>query len=1793
MRDVTVDAAATTNYAAGSATLTISVTQGAAQSVTLSGGTAIAGSNGAYTDTVVFPGTGYSFNAVASDGGTLTYSASGGCTIATNGSDLVFTGVANSPCVITVDAAATTNYAAGSATLTISVTQGAAQSVTLSGGTAIAGSNGAYTDTVVFPGTGYSFNAVASDGGTLTYSASGGCTIATNGSDLVFTGVANSPCVITVDAAATTNYAAGSATLTISVTQGAAQSVTLSGGTAIAGSNGAYTDTVVFPGTGYSFNAVASDGGTLTYSASGGCTIATNGSDLVFTGVANSPCVITVDAAATTNYAAGSATLTISVTQGAAQSVTLSGGTAIAGSNGAYTDTVVFPGTGYSFNAVASDGGTLTYSASGGCTIATNGSDLVFTGVANSPCVITVDAAATTNYAAGSATLTISVTQGAAQSVTLSGGTAIAGSNGAYTDTVVFPGTGYSFNAVASDGGTLTYSASGGCTIATNGSDLVFTGVANSPCVITVDAAATTNYAAGSATLTISVTQGAAQSVTLSGGTAIAGSNGAYTDTVVFPGTGYSFNAVASDGGTLTYSASGGCTIATNGSDLVFTGVANSPCVITVDAAATTNYAAGSATLTISVTQGAAQSVTLSGGTAIAGSNGAYTDTVVFPGTGYSFNAVASDGGTLTYSASGGCTIATNGSDLVFTGVANSPCVITVDAAATTNYAAGSATLTLSVTQGAAQSVTLSGGTAIAGSNGAYTDTVVFPGTGYSFNAVASDGGTLTYSASGGCTIATNGSDLVFTGVANSPCVITVDAAATTNYAAGSATLTISVTQGAAQSVTLSGGTAIAGSNGAYTDTVVFPGTGYSFNAVASDGGTLTYSASGGCTIATNGSDLVFTGVANSPCVITVDAAATTNYAAGSATLTISVTQGAAQSVTLSGGTAIAGSNGAYTDTVVFPGTGYSFNAVASDGGTLTYSASGGCTIATNGSDLVFTGVANSPCVITVDAAATTNYAAGSATLTISVTQGAAQSVTLSGGTAIAGSNGAYTDTVVFPGTGYSFNAVASDGGTLTYSASGGCTIATNGSDLVFTGVANSPCVITVDAAATTNYAAGSATLTISVTQGAAQSVTLSGGTAIAGSNGAYTDTVVFPGTGYSFNAVASDGGTLTYSASGGCTIATNGSDLVFTGVANSPCVITVDAAATTNYAAGSATLTISVTQGAAQSVTLSGGTAIAGSNGAYTDTVVFPGTGYSFNAVASDGGTLTYSASGGCTIATNGSDLVFTGVANSPCVITVDAAATTNYAAGSATLTISVTQGAAQSVTLSGGTAIAGSNGAYTDTVVFPGTGYSFNAVASDGGTLTYSASGGCTIATNGSDLVFTGVANSPCVITVDAAATTNYAAGSATLTISVTQGAAQSVTLSGGTAIAGSNGAYTDTVVFPGTGYSFNAVASDGGTLTYSASGGCTIATNGSDLVFTGVANSPCVITVDAAATTNYAAGSATLTISVTQGAAQSVTLSGGTAIAGSNGAYTDTVVFPGTGYSFNAVASDGGTLTYSASGGCTIATNGSDLVFTGVANSPCVITVDAAATTNYAAGSATLTISVTQGAAQSVTLSGGTAIAGSNGAYTDTVVFPGTGYSFNAVASDGGTLTYSASGGCTIATNGSDLVFTGVANSPCVITVDAAATTNYAAGSATLTISVTQGAAQSVTLSGGTAIAGSNGAYTDTVVFPGTGYSFNAVASDGGTLTYSASGGCTIATNGSDLVFTGVANSPCVITVDAAATTNYAAGSATLTISVTQGAAQSVTLWRHGDRWLQRRLHRHGRLPRHRLQLQRGGQ
>jgi uncharacterized membrane protein len=516
--DIVFNPSTTANFSLAASPASLSVTQGQSGSTTITTGV-----TGGFNSAVSLSASGlpagvtasFSPSSIAAPGGgnsTLTFTASSTATTGTSSVTVTATGggVTHTTTVsLTINAAATPNFAVSASPTSLAVTQGASGSSTIS--TTI---SGGFNSAVALSASGLpsgvtaSFNptsiaAPGSGSSTLTFTASSTATTGTSNVTITATGggVTHTTTVsLTINAAATPDFTVSASPASLAVTQGASGSSTIS--TTV---SGGFNSAVALSASGLpsgvtaSFNptsiaAPGSGSSTLTFTASSTATTGTSTVTITATGggVTHTTTVsLTINAAATPNFTVSASPASLSVTQGASGSSTIS--TTV---SGGFNSAVALSASGLpagvtaSFNptsiaAPGSGSSTLTFTASATATTGTSTVTITATGggVTHTTTVsLTINAAATPSFAVSASPASLSVTQGASGSSTIST-TASGGFNSAVSLSAsgLPSGVTASFNptsiaAPGSGSSTLTFTASSTATTGTSTVTITATG---------------------------------------------------------------------------------------------------------------------------------------------------------------------------------------------------------------------------------------------------------------------------------------------------------------------------------------------------------------------------------------------------------------------------------------------------------------------------------------------------------------------------------------------------------------------------------------------------------------------------------------------------------------------------------------------------------------------------------------------------------------------------------------------------------------------------------------------------------------------------------------------------------------------------------------------------------------------------------------------------------------------------------------------------------------------------------------------------------------------------------------------------------------------------------------------------------------------------------------------------------------------------------------------------------------------------------------------------------------------
>ena len=1081
----------------------------------------------------------------------------------------------------------------------------------------------------------------------------------------------------------TTDYTTVTATVSITVNQ-ATPAITWSNPAAITYGTALSTTQL---------NATASVAGSLVYSPATATVL----------GAGQHGLTVTFTPTNATDYTTATATVSITVNQ-ATPAITWSNPAAI-------TYGTALSAT--QLNATASVAGSLVYSPAAATVLGPGQHDLT----------VTFTPTDATDYTTATATVSITVNQ-ATPAITWSNPAAIA------------YGTALSatqLNATASVAGSLVYSPAAATVLGLGQHDLT----------VTFTPTDTTDYTTATATVSITVNQ-ATPAITWSDPAAI-------TYGTALSAT--QLNATASVAGSLVYSPAAATVLGAGQHDLT----------VTFTPTDATDYTTATATVSITVNQ-ATPAITWSNPAAI-------TYGTALSAT--QLNATASVAGTFTYSPAAAAVLGAGQHDLTVTFTPTDSIDYTT-ATATVTITVNQATTALTVTWSDPAAITY--GTALSATQ---------------LNATASVAGSLVYSPA----LAT------VLGAGRHELSVTFTPTDTTNYTAGTATVTITVNQ-ATPTITWSNPAAI-------TYGTALSAT--QLNATASVAGSLDYSPAAATVLGAGQDDLsvIFTPTD------------TTDYTTATATVSITVNQ-ATPAITWSNpadityGTALSATQ---------------LNATASVAGSLVYSPAAATLLGAGQHDLT----------VTFTPADTTDYTTATVTVSITVNQ-ATPAITWS------------TPADITYGTALSatqLNATASVAGSLVYSPAAATVLGAGQHDLT----------VTFTPTDTTDYTTATATVSITVNQ-ATPAITWSNPAAI-------TYGTALSAT--QLNATASVAGTFTYSPAAATLLGAGQHDLS----------VTFTPTDTTDYTTATATVSIIVNQ-ATPTITWSNpadiiyGTAL---------------TGTQLNATASVAGSLVYSPAAANVLGAGQHDLS----------VTFKPTDTTDYTTATATVTITVNQ-ATPAITWSNPAAITYGT-ALSDTQL--------DASTSMDGTFTYTPASGTVLGAG---------TNQALSVIFTPTDTTDYTSATASVSINVSA-AALSITANDGSKV------YGQTITFAGTEFTAGGLV-NGDTVT-----GVTLTSTGAAAT-AGMAGSPYAIVPSAASgsglanyTITYHGGSltvtqasttTTLTTSVNPSVlGQSVTFTATVAAASpGSGTPTGIVTFADNGVALATAALSAGTATFATS-------------------------------------------------------------------------------------------------------------------------------------------------------------------------------------------------------------------------------------------------------------------------------------
>ncbi len=1690
---LTVSVPATANYVAASTTANVSVS-------VATGTLSVSPSSISTVFALTGAGTVYTFSSTSNSNGVVSYSSSDPSVIAVVGTTATVKGAGTA--TITASVAATANYTAASATVSVVVSRASA-TVTL------APMSKTYGDASFTLG-----GTTNSDAG-ITYSSSNPLVVSVSGNTATVVGAGTA--VITASVTQTTNYTAATTTANVTVDKASAtihlndiskvygdaaftlsattnnpagvityssdapSVVSISGNTATIHSGGVATITAtvaasanyyaasttatvtvaaatpninmaaiskVYGSAPFTLSATTNSDGAISYVSADPYVLGINGNTATVTGGGST--TVKVMVAATANFAAASVTV----------AVTVSTVTTTISITPAVTN-IIFTGApqSYTLTATTNSDGAVTYASSDPSVVSISGNTATVKAAGHA--TITATVAATANFIAASSTASVSVS-------TASSTISLANISKQYGDAP------FTLSAVTNADGLVTYTSSNAGVVTISGNSATVTGAGSA--IITATVAATANFAAASTTATVTVSK---QTPTLTiTPTSINAVNGAAPLT-------YTLNYSTNSNGIVSFASSNTSVALVSGNTVSIVGAGSA--TITATVAATTNFAASSATATVTASK---EMPVIN----FANISRTYGDAD------FTLKAITNSDGAITYTSSDPSILSITGSQATIhkAGTVH----VTADIAATTNFAAVSATSTVVISK-AKQVLTLAGidvyplsylyftneklalsatstsGLAVTLTLGAFTTSGVADLTGNLLSILADSGNVnVELSQAGDDNYEPAGSSVNWNIQGdNQRIVYTTDLPATVVYEPGKTialtaqstlenngsnnfpiTYSVSgpgVITGNTLLITAAGTIIVtanqAGDPGLFINPApslqkiitvtravptitaddiakTFGDAPFTLTATTNSDGDISYVPENSLSksvVVINDNTATVTGAGSTH--ITVNVAETNNYLAGSATLIMLVLKSPA---TLSIAPAA-------INTVYGSGTmSYTLTSTTASDGVVSYSSSNTSVVRINGNIATVVGAGSA--IITASVPATRNYQAASSQVTVNVSKLAASISNF------------HPLSKTYGDPDFLLGATTNSDATITYTSSDPSVISISGNRASV--VSGGSAIITASVAQTANYGAASATANITVNS---NTPTLS----LANVSKVYGDAQ------FILAAVTNSNGAISYVSDDPSVISivANKATIRSGGTAH----ITATVAATANFVSVTTTATITVSA-ALPTLSMADITRAYGSGS------------FVLSAATNSDGLVTYTSSNPAVLSIN-TTAATVGVAGTA-TITVQVAGTANFAAVSATAMVTV-YAATPTITLTP-TSITAVYG------VSPMT-YTLSATALSGGAITYVSSNPSVVSISGNIATITGGGSA--IITATVAATANFTANSVTAAVVVSAGAG-TITLA------------DITKVYGDAPFTLSAVTNSGGAITYTSSNPSVIAVNGNTATVVGAGNA--TITANVAATTSYSSASIAAMVRVSAA-------SGTITLGNLNKVYGDVP------FTLSATTNSGGAISYISSDPSVVSITGETVTIVGAGTA--TISANLAATNNYTAATTTATVTVSP--------SNGTIAMGNlNKVYGDVP------FTLSATTNSGGAISYISNDPSVVSITGQTATIVGAGTA--TITANLAATTNYTGATTTATIKV--GAATSTVVMGNI-----NKVYGDAP------FTLSAVTSSNGPISYVSSDAAILSINGNTATIQGAGSA--VITVNVAATAGYPAMSATATVTV----------------------------------------
>jgi hypothetical protein len=1209
---VRATAAAVGDYSSGSNTLDVTIAQ-AAPTVTF----------GATTPASPVYGANFTVSASANSGGTITYSkVSGPCSLV-NGTTGEFSPTGVGTCRVQASAAATTNYTTGSNTLDVTIAQG---TPTITFGAA---------PSATYPGSDFTVNATTTSDGTLSYSyMSGPCSFV---SGATFRPLATGTCSVWASTTATANYKAASQSQDIEITSGIL-TPTLSFNLPL--------PTPVYLGGNFTASATTNSDGAITYSVNSGPCAVENSLTGEFSTSGVGTCVVRASTPLTATYAAASTTTSITVSV-ATPTTTFS----------TPLPTPTYLGGNFTADATTDSDGAITYSVdSGPCAVA-NSATGEFSTSGVGTCVLRAATPLTALYSAGSTTTSIEV--GKADPTT---------SFNTPLPTPTYLGGNFSATATTDSNGAITYSVDSGPCAVFDAIAGVFSSTGGGDCEIRATTAETALFDSSTVSATITVSK--AVPVT---------SFNTPLPTPTFLGGDFSATVSTNSDGAVTYSVDSGLCFPANTSTGLYSSLGGGECAVRADTAETVNFEASFVTASITIAPatptvnfnlplptptylggdftatastisdgaitygvdsgpcavvdaGAGVFGSSSGGTCVVRATTAATVsftsstntasiTIAAADTGISFDlplptptylggnftapaSTASDGA-ITYSVDSGVCSISDPTVPVFGSTGGGTCVVRATAAATSHYNSTTNTATITVSPADASvafNLPLPSPTYLGGD--------------FTADANTTSDSAVTYGVdSGPCSIS-DPSVAVFSSTGAGVCDLRASVAATTNFNSAYATTSVTVDQ-ATPTITFNA-----------LPAPTYLGGNFFVTASADSGAAMTYSVYYGNCEVVNAATGEFRSTGAGACTVQADAAATTDYTAGTDYATAAIDKatpyvsfGAAPSPEYTDGFFTVSASSDSSEPILYEYFAGPCAEADVTTGEFNILAAGDCDVRAY--------VVENMDYYSADDMQTVTIAHSDATVTISTP----------------------LPTPTYLGGNFTVSATTTSDGPIVFSVDSGSCDVVDASTGEFSTSGGGFCDVRASVAETSGFYAADDTATITI---AAASTGIDFDTPL--------PTPTYLGGDFTATASTDSDGDVTYSVDSGPCAVVDSVAGTFSSSGAGECVVRATAAATVNFEETSNTASITIAR-ASGSVTFD----------APLPTPTYLGGDFSATAATTTDGAITYSVDSGPCAVVNASTGVFSTSGGGTCVVRATAAATTDYESADNTASVTI----------------------------------------------------------------------------------------------------------------------------------------------------------------------------------------------------------------------------------------------------------------------------------------------------------------------------------------------------------------------------------------------------------------------------------------------------------------------------------------------------------------------------------------